>query len=256
MQKIIDMYKYVVSDDNTPLLPPTESGDNPLWYDFWTNTYFGDDTDYYQVIDRKFAQMYGDFYYYDFLETDGQSMSDTITNFRTDCFAILAKNQKRYQELYRIYLATDAQIPFDYNYDLTETYGKTKNTFTKGSESDTIGQRQDTYGQRIDTIGEITNTHNVAPFNSVTPQTESTDVSSSHNDTIGSHTDTIGSHSDTYGQRIDTSEDDEHTVTKKGNIGVQTASDVMERFVSAWSRYKFLELIFEDFCKELLMIGD
>ena len=242
MKKIIDMYKACVADDNTPLLPPTELGDNPQWFDFWTNTYFGDDSDYYQVIDRKFAQMYGDFYYYDFLEEDGQEMTTTIQNFWNDCFAILAKNQKRYQEMYRIYLATDAQIPFDYNYDLTETYGKTKNTFTKGSESDTIGQHQDT-------IGEITNTHNVAPFNSTTPQVESTDVTSSH-------TDTIGQHSDTYGQRIDTSEDDEHTVTRKGNIGVQTASDVAYRFISMWSRYKFLELIFEDFCKELLMIGD
>ena len=228
MQKIIDMYKYVVADDNTPLLPPTETGDNPLWYDFWTNTYFGDDEDYYQIIDRKFAQMYGDFKYYDFLEEEDQSMSDTITHFWTDCFAILAKNQKRYQEMYRIYLATDAQIPFDYNYDLTETYGKTKTTTVYGSHTDTIGQVQDT--------------HSVAPFNSTVPQVESQDTTAQRSDTIGSHTDTV--------------DGDAVTNTKKGNIGVQTASDVADRFISMWARYKFLELIFEDICKELLMIGD
>ena len=231
MQKIIDMYKYVVADDNTPLLPPTGAGESPLWYDFWTNTYFGDfgdGDDYYQIIDRKFAQMYGDFRYYDFLEEDGQTMPETIEHFWTDCFAILAKNQKRYQEMYRIYLATDAQIPFYYNYDLTETYGHTKTTTVIGSHTDTIGQVQDT--------------HSVAPFNSTMPQVESQDTTAQRSDTIGGHTDTV--------------DGDAVTNTKKGNIGVQTASDVADRFISMWARYKFLELIFEDFCKELLMVGD
>lgn len=229
MEKIIDMYKACVANDNTPLFPPTEIDDeNPQWFDFWTNTYFGDDPDYYQVIDRKFAQMYGDFYYYDFLEEDNQEIGDTMNHFWTDCFAILAKNQKRYQEMYRIYLATDAQIPFDYNYDLTETYGVTHQSTVYGSHTDTIGQVQDT--------------HSVAPFNSTTPQTESVDTTAQRQDTIGSHTDTIDTNAVTN--------------TKKGNIGVQTASDVADRFISMWSRYKFLELIFEDFCKELLMIGD
>ena len=228
MKKIIDMYKACVANDNTPLLPPTNLGDNPQWFDFWTNTYFGDGDDYYQIIDRKFAQMYGDFYYYDFLEEDGQEMYTTIENFWNDCFAILAKNQKRYQEMYRIYLATDQQIPFDYNYDLTETFGVTHQSTVYGSHTDTIGQVQDT--------------HSVAPFNSTLPQVESQDTTAQRQDTIGSHTDTI----------------DTNAVinTKKGNIGVQTASDVADRFISMWARYKFLELIFEDFCKELLMVGD
>ena len=229
MQKIIDMYKFVVSDDNTPLLPPTEiDEDNPQWFDFWTNTYFGDFENYYQIIDRKFAQMYGDFRYYDFLEEEDQPMSQTIENFWNDCFAILAKNQKRYQEMYRIYRATDAQIPFDYNYDLTEVYGVTHSSTVYGSHTDTIGQVQDT--------------HSVAPFNSTVPQVESQDTTAQRQDTIGSHTDTVDTNAVTN--------------TKKGNIGVQTASDVADRFISMWARYKFLELIFEDFCKELLMIGD
>ena len=229
MQKIIDMYKFVVSDDNTPLLPPTEiDEDNPQWFDFWTNTYFGDFENYYQIIDRKFAQMYGDFRYYDFLEEEDQPMSQTIENFWNECFAILAKNQKRYQEMYRIYRATDAQIPFDYNYDLTEVYGVTHSSTVYGSHTDTIGQVQDT--------------HSVAPFNSTVPQVESQDTTAQRQDTIGSHTDTVDTNAVTN--------------TKKGNIGVQTASDVADRFISMWARYKFLELIFEDFCKELLMIGD
>ena len=243
MKKIIDMYKACVADDNAPLLPPFEyDPESPAWYDFWASVYDVSSDTIYQTYDREFARMYSDFLYYDFLEDDETTMPDTIGHFWTDIAAILQKNQKRYQEMYRIYLATDEQMPFDYNYDLTESYGKTKNTFTKGSESDTIGSRSDT-------IGEITNTHNVSPFNSTTPQTDSSDVTSSH-------TDTVGSHSDTYGQRIDTSENDAYTVTKKGNIGVQTASDVADRFISMWSKYKYMEMIFEDICKELLMVGE
>ena len=172
--------------------------------------------------------MYGDFYYYDFLEEDNQEMGDTMNHFWTDCFAILAKNQKRYQEMYRIYLATDQQIPFDYNYDLTETFGVT--------------HQSTVYGQHTDTIGQVQDTHSVAPFNSIAPQVESQDTTAQRQDTIGSHTDTIDTNAVTN--------------TKKGNIGVQTASDVADRFISMWARYKFLELIFEDFCKELLMVGD
>lgn len=229
MIKIIDMYKACVENDNQTLLPPFEyDTESPAWFDFWAYVYDVSQDSVYTWYDREFARMYGDFLYYDFLEEDDQSMSETIEHFWTDIGSILQKNQKRYQEMYRIYLATDAQIPFDYNYDLTETYGVTHQSTVYGSHTDTIGQVQDT--------------HSVAPFNSTTPQTESVDTTAQRQDTIGSHTDTIDTNAVTN--------------TKKGNIGVQTASDVAERFISMWSKYKYMELIFEDICKELLMIGD
>lgn len=229
MIKIIDMYKACVENDNQPLLPPFEyDTENPAWFDFWAYVYDVSQDSVYTWYDREFARMYGDFLYYDFLEEEDQTMAETITHFWSDIGSILQKNQKRYQEMYRIYLATDAQIPFDYNYDLTETYGVTHQSTVYGSHTDTIGQVQDT--------------HSVAPFNSTTPQVESQDTTAQRQDTIGSHTDTIDTNAVTN--------------TKKGNIGVQTASDVAERFISMWSKYKYMELIFEDICKELLMIGD
>ena len=229
MIKIIDMYKACVENDNQPLLPPFEyDTENPAWFDFWAYVYDVSQDSVYTWYDREFARMYGDFLYYDFLEEEDQTMAETITHFWSDIGSILQKNQKRYQEMYRIYLATDAQIPFDYNYDLTESYGVTHQSTVYGSHTDTIGQVQDT--------------HSVAPFNSTTPQVESQDTTAQRQDTIGSHTDTIDTNAVTN--------------TKKGNIGVQTASDVAERFISMWSKYKYMELIFEDICKELLMIGD
>ena len=134
-----------------------------------------------------------------------------------------------YAEMYRIFVATDAQIPFDYNYDMTETYGKTKTTSVYGSHTDTIGQIQDT--------------HSVAPFNSIDPQVESQDTTAQRQDTIGSHTDTV--------------DGDAVTNTRKGNIGVQTAGDIARVFTDFWNNhYKFMSMIFDDICKQLLMIGD
>ena len=71
MEKIIDMYKAVVADDNTPLLPPFEyDPENPAWYDFWSRVYDISSDAIYQYYDREFARMYGDFKYYDFLEEE------------------------------------------------------------------------------------------------------------------------------------------------------------------------------------------
>ena len=242
MKTIMEMYKYCL-DNETPLLTPLNyDSENPHWYDFWAKTYdiSGDD---YSAYDREFARRYKDFLYYDMMESDESEMSDIVEDFWSDVYSLLMLNQKKYQEMYRIFLLTDEEMPVTYNYDMTETTGKQKTTFDKGQQQDTIGQRQDT-------IGEITDTHKVAPFNSNTAQVESSDTTSSH-------TDTIGQHIDTYGTRKDTTESDEWTLTRKGNIGTQTAADVANSFVKFFdNNFKFMLMIFEDIVKQMLYIGD
>ena len=131
--------------------------------------------------------------------------------------------------MYRIFVATDEQMPFDYNYDMTETYGKTKTTSV--------------YGQHTDTIGQIQDTHSVAPFNSTQPQVESQDTTAQRTDTIGTHTDTV--------------DGDAVTNTRKGNIGVQTAGDIARVFTDFWNNhYKFMSMIFDDIVRQLLFVGD
>lgn len=239
MQKIIDMYKYCVENDNTPLFPPFEADpDNPAWYDFFANTYFATE-DSYKAYDREFARRYKNFRYFDFLEAD--NMSDTIENFWYDVVSILQLNQKKYQEMYRIFVLSDEDMPITFNYDMTETTGAQKQTSVKGSQ-------QNTYGARTDTIGAITNTHSVAPFNTTTPQTDSQDVTDQR-------TDTTGQHIDTDGTRTDTVDTDAWTLTRRGNIGTQTAADVAKSFVNFFDdNFKFMLMIFEDICKQLLMI--
>ena len=213
--KVIEMYKDL--GENETLLPTTTG------FAWWTGSYEVATSAY----DREFARRFSDFEYFDFLE--GDDLDEAIVNFHNDVLSILTFNQKKYAEMYRIFVATDAQIPFDYNYDMTETYGATKTTSVYGSHTDIIGQIQDT--------------HSVAPFNSIVPQVESQDTTAQRSDTIGSHTDTVD------GQQV--------TNTRKGNIGVQTAGDIARVFTDFWNNhYKFMSMIFDDICKQLLMIGD
>ena len=228
MFKVKDLFKAVGVGES---LLPTGTD-----FDFWEDTY----TTETAVYDREFARRFSLFDYCDFLDAD--QISDARENFHADVLSIITANQKKYAEIYRVFLIQDEDLPITYNYDMTETTGKQTNTFTKGSETDTIGQHQDT-------IGEITETHKVAPYNSSTFQNESEDITSSH-------TDTIGSHSDTSGQRIDTSINDEWTLTRRGNIGTQTGDDIVRIHLSTWSAFEFIGLIFNDICKQLLLIGD
>lgn len=239
MYRIIDLYKHCVENDNTPLLPPFEADpDNPAWSDFWANTYFANEGSY-EAYDREFARRYKNFFYYDFLEAD--SLSDAIQNFWSDCASILQLNQKKYHEMYRIFVLSDEDMPITYNYDMTETTGAQKQTSVKGSQ-------QNTYGARTDTIGAIDNTHKVAPFNTTSPQTDSQDITAQRSDTTGQHIDTEGT-------RTDTVDNDAWTLTRRGNIGTQTAADVAGSFVKFFdNNFKFVLMIFEDICKQLLMI--
>ena len=59
------------------------------------------------------------------------------------------------------------------------------------------------------------------------------------------------------GEQSDTHNHDEtesYNIRKKGNIGVQTATDMISKHNQFWNSYEFYTLIFKDICKELLSI--
>lgn len=246
---------------------------------FWDAVY----TDNSAVIDREFTRRFSGFKYYDVW--DSEDLAAAINNFKADVLSVLSTNQKKYAEMYRVFLVTDEEDPITYNYDMTETTGAQKQTntygatsatkgteqFTKGSETFDKGSETITKGQQINTEGELTNTHNVTGYNSNTLVPESSDTKGSQTITEGQRIDTEGQRQDTYGQRIDTYgsrtdttlehvdtvDNDEWTLTRKGNIGVQTAGDILRIHTEFWTEhYKFMQLIFEDICKALLLVGD
>lgn len=358
MFRTIDMYKNLPS--GTSLFPTSTN------FDFWDDVYKNTDK---AVYDREFVRRYSEFRYYDFMEAD--TVSDAISDFKADVLSVLTINQKKYAEMYRIFLLTDEEMPITYNYDMTETTGAQHSETNYGATSETLGARHEeteygatsategarhesteygatsetqgakhesteygatsetlgakheeteygatqfTKGQQINTDGAVTNSHNVAPFNTTTVQAESEDVKTSQEITEGqridsniahtdefdadavtntalahtdefdadavtntalAHTDEFDSdavtnttlaHTDEFDADAvtntalahkDETDSDEWTLSRRGNIGTQTAADVARSFVNFFDNdFKFMSMIFEDICKQLLLIGD
>ena len=270
-KKVIELYKSI--------LPAGELFPTNTTFDFWDDVYGAASAEY----DREFARRYKNFLFFDFLEAE--TTSDALTNFKADVLSILTFNQKRYEEMYRVFCVTDDDDPLTYNYDMVETTGaqhteteygatsqtKGQETFTKGQETFTKGEEQLTKGSQSNTIGGTTNTHAVAPYNVSTLTPESSDTMTQQSNTEGQRIDTEGQRIDTNSQRQDTNsartdtalahtdqtDSDEWTLTRRGNIGVQTASDMLRLHTQYWTeQYKFMQLIFDDIAAQLLLIGD
>lgn len=270
-KKIIELYKSI--------LPAGELFPTNTSFDFWDEVYGAASAEY----DREFARRYKNFLYFDFLEAE--TTSDALTNFKADVLSILTFNKKRYEEMYRVFLVEDEDDPITYNYDMIETTGaqhteteygatsqtKGQETFTKGQETFTKGEELLTKGSQSNTIGGTTNTHAVAPYNVQTLTPESSDTLSSQSNTEGQRIDTEGQRIDTNSQRQDTNsartdtalahtdqvDSDEWTLTRRGNIGTQTAADILRLHSTYWTeQYKFMQLIFDDIAAQLLLIGD
>lgn len=228
-RKVIELYKALGSGET--LLP---TGTN---FDFWEETYEAAPA----VFDREFARKYTSFEVFDFM--DAETLEESKANFKADVLSILTFNRKRYEEMYRVFLVEDEDDPITYNYDMTETTGAQHTESVKGEQTNTTGAQENTTGAQTDT-------HNVAPYNTSTLTAESSDTS-------GSRTDNFGEREDTDGERTDTYDSDEWTLTRKGNIGVQTAADILRLHTQYWTEtYKFFNLIFDDIAKQLLMVGD
>ena len=227
--KVIDLYKAVGIGES---LLPTGTG-----FDFWEETYEANTA----VYDREFARRFTSFEYFDFM--DAETIAEARENFHADVLSILTFNEKRYAEMYRVFLVEAEDDPITYNYDMVETTGAQHTESVKGEQTNTTGAQENTTGAQTDT-------HNVAPYNTSTLTAESSDVS-------GSRTDNFGEREDTDGERTDTYDSDEWTLTRKGNIGVQTAADILRLHTHYWTEtYKFFNLIFDDIAKQLLMVGD
>lgn len=228
-KKVIELYKALGSGET---LLPTGTG-----FDFWEETYEANPT----IFDREFARRYTSFEVFDFLDAD--TITESKTNFKADVLSILTFNKKRYEEMYRVFLVSDEDDPITYNYDMTETTGAQHTESVKGEQQNTTGEQQNTVGQYTDTTST-----NVADASTL--KVASQDQTSEHTDTLGERTDTDGERTDTYNA-------DEWTLTRKGNIGVQTAADILRLHTQYWTEtYKFFNLIFDDIAKQLLMVGD
>lgn len=256
MYKTGDIYKYYKSQ-NTKMLSnfqPSEFN-NDFWADYRTN---------YARYDAVFNRMFNSFWY--FLQDREGTIADVAADFTQAVYDHLMINEKKYSELYRIEVIPDEDYSLTNNYNITEvmdkditdnndnTYGQRidSGSFTEGSRSDSASN---TLGSQTTTV-----TDGIAPYDSdvFSNNKESETVAGSRQDsssfTKGSQSD---SSSNTKGQQIDNLDrtyTEDYTLTREGNIGVQTATDMIDKHKKFWSLWAFYEYIFKEISKDLLLI--
>ena len=256
MYKTGDIYKYYRSQ-NTKMLSnfqPSEVNDD-FWADYRTN---------YARYDAVFNRMFNSFWY--FLQDRQGTIAEVAADFTQAVYDHLMINEKKYSELYRIEVIPDEDYSLTNNYNITEvmdkditdnndnTYGQRidSGSFTEGSRSDSASN---TLGSQTTTV-----TDGIAPYDSdvFSNNKESETVAGSRQDsssfTKGSQSD---SSSNTKGQQIydlNRTYTEDYTLTREGNIGVQTATDMIDKHKKFWSLWAFYEYIFKEISKDLLLI--
>lgn len=220
-----DMWKNA-KDNNKKLLSDFNA---PFW-----NEYINNSTRY----DKLFRRLYKNFRY--FMQESDEDVDDITDNFIDDVYTHLMVNRKKYEELYRVYVITDEDYSIVDNYHIIENMDK-----------DTTSNNENTYGSRSDgtIIGQHTDTHEnkKSPYN---------DGGYSDNDM---DTDVYGQRSDTFtkGSQEDTLNNtgtEDYTLTRRGNIGVQTGTEMLDKHTKYWDKYKFYEYIFACICADLLLV--
>lgn len=251
MKTVNDMYKEVLKNDEMLL-----SG---YMADFWDDYRLN-----HKKYDKLFRRMFKSFRY--FLQEDDESISEITDNFIEDVYNHLLIHDKRYSEIYRIHVIDDTEYSLIDNYNITETMDRD----TTSIDTNTYGERTDTNtmieGSRTDennnTYGNQSNdtTSKVAPMDSENfyNNTNSIENIGSKTDSLtftkGVETDsnTIVKGSETDG--FDNTSTEDYVLTRKGNIGVQTVTDMLDKHKKFWTRWEFYYFIFMEISKELLMI--
>lgn len=274
MRKTVnDMYKEA-SSKNVMLLsnyPAT------FWAEYIAN---------YNRYDKLFRRMFKSFIY--FMQEEDETISEITNNFTEDVYNHLLVNSKKYEELYRIHVIDDNNYSLTENYDISETMSKTGSSSTDnvyGARSDSgsavEGARNDSTtndkGAREDTtdtvIGSQTNdtVEKVAPYDSSTfaNNTEKVDNNGSRTDLVtfneGTQSDSSSynkgeqNNTSTFnkGEQKDASTNrssESYELRRRGNIGVQTATDMINKHKQFWTNWDFYRYIFNEISKELLLV--
>lgn len=227
--------------------------------DFW-NGY----SENSEIFDRRFCNLYSSFFYYAQREND--TVESVLQKFKNYVGDFLYFNSKKYSELYRINNISDTAYSITDNYNTTETLEKENtNTFSEvigekaNTETTSYGSRQDnsstTLGSQTNTTTDKVSTYDSEDFynktNTENSLSERTDSTSSN---IGEHTDTTTSNSGEQTNTTNETSTESYTLTKKGNIGVKTVSEILNEHNNFWISFSFYDRIFKDICSECLLV--
>ena len=226
-----------------------------FWNDYSENS---------EIFDRRFCNLYSSFFYYAQREND--TVESVLQKFKDDVGDFLYFNSKKYSELYRINNISDTTYSITDNYNTTETLEK-ENTNTSSeiigekanTETTSYSSRQDnsstTLGSQTNTTTDKVSTYDSDDFynktNTEDSLSERTDSTSSN---IGEHTDTTTSNSGEQTNTTNETSTESYTLTKKGNIGVKTVSEILNEHNNFWISFSFYDRIFKDICSECLLV--
>ncbi len=222
---------YQIALDNNKMLLSNYQAD--FWSEYITHS---------NNFDRIFKRRYASFTFFD--EEDGTDLEKTLA-FIEAVKDHLLMHHKQYEELYRTQVIADTEYSLTNNYDMTEEMQR--NTSDQGAV--TSGQRTDVNNTQIGTQNsDVLN--KVSAFNNNNENTVNSGITKN-----GTRNDIIQF---TEGQQTTTNSEagtESYTLTRKGNIGVMTATDMLEKHKNFWSLWDFYDYIFSNINKELLEVN-
>ena len=196
-----------------------------------THNFIDDYDDNFEAYDAYFVKEYGD----RVVEYDAQSDSEFYARWEQDLFGT---------EL--IYLDAWARLYYALNINYNPVYNVEENTKTTYGQHETDflnAERTHTNGAQTDTVGGGTDTSTTA--NVATDSVEYKD-SAKQTDVIAERQNTEGQRIDTDSTFTDTTTSKQHidTVERSGNIGVVSATELLNQEIAQKKRLSFFRNIF------------
>lgn len=229
MKTVNDMFNYA-KQNNLKLL---SEFDAVFWQEYIQNS---------DKYDMLFRRSYFSFKF--FLQQCGEDISVVTDNFISEVYNHLMVNKKKYEELYRIFTIADEDYSLVNNYNTKEELKRKETT----DDTNKYGTREDvtTYDkgiQNTDDTRQVT-TYDSDVFNDA----------DKHVVNEGARTDTETSQKGEQSDVLSSAHNEEYSLTKEGNIGVQTVTDMLTKHDAYWSSYQFYTKIFADICRDLLVV--
>lgn len=152
--------------------------------------------------------------------------------------------------------STSTQIDTVQGYNSSDWRNSDKSDTTTSARTDSstenVGAHSDSSSKitsaRTDTLTESVGTHT----DTITESKGAQANTSSEN--VGAHTDSKtfskGAQSNTSSEEYE----DTVTITRTGNIGNESTTDILEKHERYWNRFNFYKLIFNEICKEMLLV--
>lgn len=230
VRDVNDMYNYATANSITLL--PTST------YDFWQE--YIDNT---SQFDRMFRRLYINYKYFDQNISDDNPVSRVLTDFKDAVEDLFLLNHDKYDELYKIKLASlDMDIsPFN-DYKMSET-GTGTDGYTKNN---TYGEREDGSSKQTPSITTTTTNEKMA-YDSLSFINDSKSTTNTLGYTI------LGGF--TKGEQEDVETKTGTSVSNKSTLGVRNSPyDNLSKANKYWDNYDLYKKIFDDICRAYLLV--